>query len=339
MTHEFKEIISGFLLAKNKGFKCVLATVVALDGSSYRKPGVRMLIDSKMNMTGAVSGGCVEKEVCRQAVSVLETDMPKIMTYDGRYRLGCEGILYILIEPFDPSSEVISRFNSALKNRECFEIHSHYQKEISSNENYRSKILFGSEVYTFIDRHEVGFALQKMEKLIDVLKPSLQLLVIGAEHDAVQLVKIGAFLGWNVKVITQPTDEQVLADFPGADEIEYSLPEQFNGSNIIAPSAVVLMNHNFVKDLHFLEKLQDVEVFYIGILGPVKRREKLLNALIEKNILVKESFLEKIFSPAGLNIGAVTPQEIALSICAEIQAVQKKKEPSFLVSIKGKIHS
>ena len=100
MIHELKNIITTTILKQEQGLKNVLATVVHLEGSSYRKPGVRMLISEDMEMTGAVSGGCVEAEVRRRAQSVFENGKSKMMTYDGRYRLGCEGILYILIEPF-----------------------------------------------------------------------------------------------------------------------------------------------------------------------------------------------------------------------------------------------
>ena len=98
MTHEFKNIIASHVEAKKLGLKTVLVTVVDLDGSSYRKPGVRMLVLENENMIGAVSGGCVEKEILRQSKSVFKTGKSKIMTYDGRFRLGCEGFLYILLE-------------------------------------------------------------------------------------------------------------------------------------------------------------------------------------------------------------------------------------------------
>ncbi len=101
MTHEFKKIIKGHQNAQNLGLQSVIATVVALNGSSYRRPGVRMLITENGNMIGAVSGGCVEKEILKQSFSVFKTGMSKVMTYDGRYRLGCEGVLYILLEIFN----------------------------------------------------------------------------------------------------------------------------------------------------------------------------------------------------------------------------------------------
>ena len=93
MTHEFKYIVNQAYKNQQNGFKNVLATVVYLEGSSYRKPGVRMLIAENGEITGAVSGGCVEKEVVRRAQSIFASGVPKVITYDGRYRLGCEGIL------------------------------------------------------------------------------------------------------------------------------------------------------------------------------------------------------------------------------------------------------
>ena len=100
MIHELKEIINQALINQEKGLKNVLASVVFLDGSSYRKPGVRMLISEDLNSVGAVSGGCVEKEIIHRSKAVFENNTAKIITYDGRFRLGCEGILYILLEPF-----------------------------------------------------------------------------------------------------------------------------------------------------------------------------------------------------------------------------------------------
>ena len=129
MTHEFKDIVKAYLIANNDRLKTVLATVVALDGSSYRKPGVRMLILENGKMIGAVSGGCVEKDILRQAQSVFNNGESKMMTYDGRYRLGCEGILYILLEEFKPDKSFIDEFEKCLETRQEFVIQSSYVKK------------------------------------------------------------------------------------------------------------------------------------------------------------------------------------------------------------------
>ena len=129
MTHEFKKIIKGYQEAKESGLQSVIATVVALNGSSYRKPGVRMLIVENGTMIGAVSGGCVEKEILKQSFSVFKTGTPKVMTYDGRCRLGCEGVLYILLELFNPEADFIDAFEYALERSNNFTIHSFFQRK------------------------------------------------------------------------------------------------------------------------------------------------------------------------------------------------------------------
>ena len=134
MTHEFKDIIKAHLNAKRDGLKSVLATVVDLDGSSYRKPGVRMLILENDKMIGAVSGGCVEKDILRQSQSVFKDGLAKMMTYDGRYRLGCEGILYILLEEFNPEDNFFNAFSDILEERQTFQIESKFTL-ISNHKN------------------------------------------------------------------------------------------------------------------------------------------------------------------------------------------------------------
>ena len=129
MTHEFKKIITEYNLASKAGVRCVLATVVALDGSSYRRPGVRMLLLANGKMVGAVSGGCVEKDILRQAQEVFSTGTPKMMLYDGRYRLGCEGLLYILIEPVENSKAILEALNAQDENRSSFTIVSKFSRD------------------------------------------------------------------------------------------------------------------------------------------------------------------------------------------------------------------
>ena len=126
MLHELKDIIRSAKIAQNLGNKTALASVVSLDGSSYRRPGVRMSIQENGKMIGAVSGGCVEKEIIRQAQRVFETNTSTLMEYDGRYRLGCEGFLYILIEPFHPTEAFFNAFERQCFSRKSFSISSYF---------------------------------------------------------------------------------------------------------------------------------------------------------------------------------------------------------------------
>ena len=150
MIHELQEIIKQADINQQKRLKNVLATVVHLKGSSYRKAGVRMLISEDLNSVGAVSGGCVEKEIIHRAKSVFLTNKPKIITYDGRYKLGCEGILYILIEPFFISDDFITSFSSANSKRQTLKIESHFIKEDEAFGDFGSTITFeNKELFEF----------------------------------------------------------------------------------------------------------------------------------------------------------------------------------------------
>ena len=336
MTHEFKKIIQAYKKASKKGRKAVLATVVALDGSSYRRPGVRMLILDNGQMTGAVSGGCVEKEIVRQAETVFSTGISKIMTYDGRYRLGCEGILYILIEPFCPSGEFLESFQSTLVNRRAFNITSYYEKGHISNENLGSQVRFGNSIHNL----RPGFAKPSgLSILEEELPPSFKLAILGSEHDAVQLSTFAALAGWEVTVYTSSAEEKDIADFPGATQLVRTEPEAMDVSGIDLQTAVILMTHSYVKDLKYLMALKDSNPVYLGLLGPAGRREKLLGDFIERCPDVREEFFERIHGPAGLNIGAETPQEIAIAVMGEILAVERSKKPIQLKNKKGAIHS
>lgn len=339
MTHEFKEIVQQIILNQQKGIQNVLATVVDLEGSSYRKPGVRMLLSSDKKITGAVSGGCVEKEVQRRAQSVFNDGKPKVITYDGRYRLGCEGVLYILLESVYLSSEFITTFSNHLSARKPFIITSYYKREDEVYDNFGSVIQFNNNVtlpfsksFNPSEKNSNLFFEQK-------LQPLFRLLIVGGEHDAVKLSNQATLLGWEVDVITSIKDPKQLADFPTAKSVIAQTPEVIQLTNINENTAVVIMNHNFTYDLRWIIKLQEQNPVYIGILGAAKRREKLLNELFDLAPDVTDDFLEKIHTPAGLNIGAETPEEIALSILAEILSVVRKKEVFSLKKITGKIHT
>lgn len=335
MTHEFKNIIESHKQAKKLGIQTVLASVVALEGSSYRRPGVRMLIWENERFTGAVSGGCVEKEINRQAQTVFATGISKVMTYDGRYRLGCEGILYILIEPFNPSPEFLSVLNHSLISRNSFLLHSYYKKKDATNINYGTIVLFGSITFSIqgkeINTEELTVFKQKMF-------PCNKLIIIGSEHDAVQLCSFATALGWEVTIITNPIEEKDISHFPGAKEVIPVDPEIFKTENIDQHTAVLLMTHSYVKDLKYLIAISDSNPIYLGTLGPAKRREKLLHEFMEHKPEAELDFMENIHGPAGLDIGAETPQEIAISIMAEILAVTRKKQPIMLRNKENGIH-
>jgi xanthine/CO dehydrogenase XdhC/CoxF family maturation factor len=339
MLHEVKEIIQQAIINQKKGVKNILVTVVDLDGSSYRKPGVRMLISNDDSYIGAVSGGCVEKEIMKRAQTVFTNEKAKIITYDGRYKLGCEGILYILIEPIFISNAFLEAFLFAITHRETIQIDSYFKRQDETIGNYGSILTFkNTQQFTFSDSFNIK-TVNTEDIFMQHLKPLFKLLIIGGEHDAVKLCKIASHLGWQTVVFTAAKDSKLLSDFPGAHAVIGETPETIQFSNIEEDTAIVLMNHSYVQDLKYLVELSKHHPKYIGILGAPNRREKLFNALFEFSPTTAEEFLDCVYTPAGLHIGAKTPEEIAISIIAEILSITRNKEPFSLRKLQGKIHT
>lgn len=336
MTHELKKIIAAYLIHKKNKGRSVLATVVDLKGSSYRRPGVRMLIHENGEMVGAVSGGCVEKEILRQATTVFKSNIAKVMTYDGRYKLGCEGTLFILIESFSPSEAFITAFEQAIASRTTIAITSYYANEVSENTSFGSSFKLNTNWHPI--NHKGNYDTE-LTAFSQVLKPCCRLLIIGAEHDAVELCAFASQMGWEVLIIAPPTQEKKLADFNGALRIDNVVAEEIDVSQIDKQTAVVLMTHSYAKDLHFLIALQNSKPGYLGLLGPNTRREKLLNEFVTHCPEVEERFFDFVYGPAGLNIGAETPQEIAIAILAEILTVFRDKKPISLRDKNAGIHT
>ncbi|HET8736606.1 MAG TPA: XdhC family protein [Pricia sp.] len=342
MTHELKKIIDAFRAAKNEKLKTVLATVVALEGSSYRRPGVRMLIREDGKMMGAVSGGCVEKEVQLQAQSVFSDGIPKMMTYDGRYRLGCEGILYILIEPFGPDTAFLNAFDTLLKNRAPFRITSHFSKKEGPNAVLGTLFQMDDLEIPIRDSFEVDMNTDKTEGIVEIfeqeMEPRFKLVIVGAEHDAVQLCLYASLTGWEVEIVAAASEQKRITDFPGAEKFTAVEPEMVSAAGIDGQTAVMVMTHSYVRDLKYLLALTNARPVYLGLLGPSERRERLLGECIERHPEVSDVFIDSIHGPAGLNIGAETAQEIALAIMAEILSVSRDKKPMMLKNKSGRIH-
>ena len=320
MVHELKDIFNSYQLAKTNGLTSVLVTVVALNGSSYRKPGVRMLIDSAGNMTGAVSGGCVEKEILRNAQSVFKENRALIMTYDGRYRIGCEGLLYILIEPFVPSKTVIEAFSLAITNRTKIELHSYYQPNVGTHASIGTEIIFNHKAYSVSDK-----SLKKDQPCYSqALPPCFRLYIVGVEHDAKHLCNQASLLGWEIVILKNLDQLQGRKEFPNALQLKSIVPDDISALQIDQYSAFVLMSHNFARDLNYLLQLSKAPApMYIGVLGSTKRMEQLFSDLLDRKEDIQEEFMELIHGPAGIHIQAITPQEIAISIIAQVIEKQR----------------
>ena len=336
MLHELKSLFQIAEDASQKGLKSVLASVVALDGSSYRRPGVRMLILEDDSMHGAVSGGCVEKDILRQAQEVFAIGTPKMMQYDGRYRLGCEGLLYILIEPVQNSKAILEALIKQDEHRSPFKIVSKFKRDEGLQPTSQSVFHFDSGLSLSVFHAEPD--MEEKESFTQEVKTSMRLIIIGSEHDAVALTQLASGIGFQVDLVAPPDDPKQLANFPGATNFYHYSPEQLSELAPDSRTAVLLMTHSFAKDLKYLQQLTFLNTGYIGLLGPKKRREKLFDALLEYNPDLDPAFIDGLYGPAGINIGAETAYEIGISIVAEILAVMRGQTPKSLKEKKGGIH-
>ncbi len=336
MIHELKTIFSDYEAATQTRLKSVMASVVDLEGSSYRRPGVRMLILEDGKMVGAVSGGCVEKAIRKEAQEVFKSGKPKMMTYDGRYRLGCEGVLHILIEPLNISSEAIAAFRDAVKNRNIMHLESDYNSGKTDNTSMGTTLVINGKRYLLSADREKD---ESASVFTQSLQPSNRMYILGAEHDSVALSQLAASMGWEVVVVASPDEEKDIADFPGALKLLNIQAEEIGNQHIDSNCAVMVMSHNFARDVAYVIALQASSPRYIGILGPSKRREQLIAEIWERNPDIEEAYLDKLYGPAGLDIGAETAHEIAVSIMSEILSVFRKTDVQSLRDKEGSIHS
>lgn len=335
MTHEIKLLFETLGQWQKEGKKSVFVSVVALNGTSYRKPGVRMIIREDGEIGGAVSGGCVENEIIRQAQSVFQHDKSKIITYDGRLRIGCEGIITIMIEPALLSTSFLADFEKQLNSRQAFEMETWFFPEVGNYNDAGSIILLNGNKYSMRPTFNTSM-ISKQECFKQTFEPLFQLYIFGAEHDAVQLSISAKLLGWEVTVVATPDEAKSCEFFPGAKALITPAYNEINELAIDRQTAIVLITHSFNKDVQYLLALKDSSPAYIGMLGSINRRERVLSMILDYQPDISPEFLEQIHGPAGLNIGAVGAPEIAISILAEILCVVREKKP---VKMRDKIDS
>lgn len=165
---------------------------------------------------------------------------------------------------------------------------------------------------------------------IDVYSPSAQVMIFGAGHDAVPVARYSMSLGFHTTVVDAREGFNNEKDYPGAERIIVQ-PENFHKEVTITKNTyIIVMNHHIVKDTMALKYALESEAPYVGVLGPRSRRERMLNQLYEENTVFTDTELSKMYNPVGLDIGAESPEEIAISILAEIIAITKGHNGGFL---------
>lgn len=370
---ELDTIIAQYELLKHDETESVLATVVHVEGSSYRKAGARMLIDEFGNITGAISGGCLEGDALRKALHALHQQKNKQVTYDTSdeddavigAQLGCNGIIQVLFEPLDYENDLnpCELLKTAIKTKEALAVVVQFNLDKSKDpagtiliykgkseyigksiENkFRSLILDQAQNSLRIEKShftQVSTEGETRHLFIQYYQPPVKLVLVGAGNDAQILAQQAELLGWDVIVTDGRPTHANKERFTGSCQVIVSRPEEtLKDIEIDKSSCFVLMSHNYNYDLAVLKLLLDQqEVPYIGILGPRKKYERMLEELEEEGFQLNLEILSRIYAPVGLEIGAETPAEIGLSILAEIQAVLSGKNARSLREKDAPIH-
>ena len=371
---EIREIIKAYDTAVRSGKKSALAAVVHLNGSSYRRPGARMLVTEDGELTGAISGGCLEGDALHKAMLVLSQQQSKLVTYDTSdeddatigIQLGCAGIIQVLFEPINPNdvNNPIQLLRKAIALRQKSVLLTIYSLEDKRNEQPGTCLLMEEngnttgeipypefqdaimdDVRQAMDQQLSAFKNYADEHLsftafIEFLQPPISLVVIGAGNDAIPMTQFADTLGWEVRVVDGRSSHAKPERFVNACQVLVSKPEKMLDQIPVDDRTVfVAMTHNYNYDLAMLKALLQRRVKYIGMLGPRKKLDRMLEEIEETGIHPDEAQLNTIYGPVGLEIGAETPEEIALSIIAEIKAVFSGKTGGSLRLKQDVIHA
>ena len=362
MSKELRTIVERFD-ALSAGARAAMATVVDVRGSSYRLPGARMLVDEAGDTFGTVSGGCLEADLLERGRRVLGTGEAEVLVYDTTatddtvfgLNLGCRGVVRILLEPADEAllgflrHRLGSRHGAAVATlvdgagggvRPGTRLMVDERGVVGSGFYGQAASVIAEECFAVIDeersrllRFECG------ELFVEYLAPPLPLVVFGAGPDAVPLVRFAKELGWRVTVVDHRPALAARPQFASADEVVVARPEAVAGRVAIdARTAAVVMTHNYSHDLGLLELLLRSEARYVGVLGPRARTDRLLGELATSGTAPEPQDMERLYAPVGIDIGAESPEEIALSILAEIRAVMSGRRGGMLRDRGGAIH-
>jgi xanthine/CO dehydrogenase XdhC/CoxF family maturation factor len=364
---DFKTIVEEYQKLDLKEKRAALATVVRVRGSSYRSPGARMLITEDGKWVGSISGGCLEGDALRKARKVMTDKVAMTVTYDTTEEsnqnlgigLGCNGVIDVLIEPLDPTStsNPVSIFAEFIKTDKplalatIFSEKNTAEKLILNEDEVVTNKFTNPELATLVEIDLKNIFLthrseakkysvsDDYEVFLELVQPTISVILFGGGFDARPVSQLAKSLGWEVNVTDECVAHIAPIFFPTADKLAMCDRKFIDRDFKITPyTACVLMSHNYEYDRDVLKKLLTSKTPYIGILGPKKRFDKMREEFLEEGITINNEMLSRIHSPIGLDIGAEAPDEIAVSIIAEIQSKFSHRSGGFLKYRNGPIH-
>jgi xanthine/CO dehydrogenase XdhC/CoxF family maturation factor len=350
--HETAAILDRLLRLAAQGSRATLATVVRIDGSAYRRPGAKFLVEESGASLGGVSGGCLEADVQGIAAEVLRTGEPRLLRYETGSAaetawglgLGCEGAVDIFVQVADAQSG--SRWRELLSSRTPFAVCTAIDGPKAGRSISLSRA--GPAGTTGDPELDAGMARSAAALLehgttgldraagamlfTEVLRPPPQLTVFGAGDDARPLAALAAQAGFLVTVVDHRPAFLTSERFPGPARLVLRRPSDgIEGLGLGLRQFAVVQMHALVHDRDWLSALLPLPLSYLGLLGPRRRKEEILRQL-------DAAGSDKLFAPVGLDLGADGPEQVAISIVAEMLAVLAGHAPVHLRDARGGIH-
>ena len=354
----------------------VIATVVKVEGSAYRRPGARMIIASMGEATGTVSGGCLESDVSKKAWWLTANGKPALRTYSTgedddeledaelSFGLGCNGTVHILFERIAAHAaslvvDVLREVKASGKGAALATVigtHSERHTALGERVAIRSSGQLQSEMRerwlamavaedlkTVLDARRSATRTYEgadgaVEVLLEYIAAPRRLVIFGAGHDAMPLVSMARLQGWHITVIDARSHFARPQRFPEADHVlSAPLEPMPELHGMVADAAVVVMTHSLTQDRHWLGQVLKSTPRYIGQLGPRSRTERLLDELPDQ---AREAAAQaSVHYPVGLDLGGDAPHSVALSILSEINAVFNGRSGGMLKHRQASIHA
>lgn len=336
---EIDDVLAAADELRARGEPVALATVVAVRGSSYRRPGARLLVPARGAPIGLVSGGCLEDEAARLAREAIVREVPLLVTIDHSTEgdelwgsgLGCRGAVDLLAEPPELAAETLDALRAARRDGRA--------SYLLTGLDGERRPMSAAEAVSLGERAAQAVAHGRPtligERVLDPILPPLRLVVCGAGPDAGPLVAAGRRQGWRVDVVDPRRSFLRPERFPGARLIDVEPAEAAAAVEAGEWTAAVIMSHDYLRDAAFLAGFLGRGVPYLGVLGPRDRTERLLAELSSP---ASEADLRALHAPAGLDIGADGAEQVATAIVSEILAVLHGRHGGPLRDRRGPIH-
>jgi len=365
---EVSDVLEAIGSLSSKGERMALATIVAVRGSTYRRPGARLLVPEDGAPVGNISGGCLEGDVTDMARVVMKEGTARLAGWDltadddavWGLGLGCNGAIEVFIEPGEQAAEVAGALRMALEEERAICVVTVLESEVDGvapgarivvrpdgdaegglgDPQVDAAARTAAAEQLARETSEVRELPGPVRAFVEVLDPPLRLVICGAGHDAIPLVRAAADLGWHPIVVDDRPVFLASERYPQAwGFVPVEAPERVADTvSIDDHTYVIVMTHNFLRDKEYLRSLVGTPAAYIGMLGPAARTERLLMELRDEGVIIDDETRARIHGPAGLDLGSETPEEIAHSIAAEIVAVRRDRQGGFLKERPGPIH-